>query len=226
MIVKRLDWDSDFFGYEIGEIIFKNNINLKDSEKFDLLVIKSSDDFEILLDGFKNNFSETKVIFEKKLSLIHSENTNIYSIDETDYDRNELYELAYESGKHSRFVLDKNFQAENFKKLYRKWVDNSIFKEIAEDVIIYKEDNQTVGFVTYKTNEDSGFIGLIAVSAAHQGKGIGNKLLSYVENILFSKGIQKLIIPTQLSNIVACNFYKKQNYTIQQILFIKHYWKK
>jgi dTDP-4-amino-4,6-dideoxy-D-galactose acyltransferase len=226
MIIKRLDWDSDFFGYEIGEIIFKNNINLKDSEKFELLVIKSNNDFELVLDGFKNNFSETKIIFEKELSLIHTENINIYSIDEIDYDRNELYELAYESGKHSRFILDKNFKTENFKKLYRKWVDNSISKEIAEDVIVYKEDNQTIGFVTYKTDQDYGIIGLIAVSSAHQGKGIGNRLLTYVENILYSKGIKKLIIPTQLSNNTACNFYKKQNYTIQKTQIIKHYWKR
>jgi dTDP-4-amino-4,6-dideoxy-D-galactose acyltransferase len=123
-------------------------------------------------------------------------------------------------------VLDKNFKNENFKKLYRKWVDNSISKEIAEDVLIYKENKQIMGFVTYKINESFGTIGLIAVSAAHQGKGIGNKLLSFVENRIFSNGITKLVIPTQLSNNTACNFYKKQNYTIQQKLFIKHYWKK
>ncbi|MCZ8144475.1 GNAT family N-acetyltransferase [Flavobacterium sp.] len=226
MIAKRLDWDSDFFGFEIGEISFSSDESIGNSENFKLLVIKSGNDFEVLIDGFENCFSEIKIVFEKELSLINSQNTSIYPIDETEYDINDLYELAYESGKKSRFVLDKNFKNENFKKLYRKWVDNSISKEIAEDVLIYKENKQIMGFVTYKINESFGTIGLIAVSAAHQGKGIGNKLLSFVENRIFSNGITKLVIPTQLSNNTACNFYKKQNYTIQQKLFIKHYWKK
>jgi hypothetical protein len=95
MIAKRLDWDSDFFGFEIGEISFSSDESIGNSENFKLLVIKSGNDFEVLIDGFENCFSEIKIVFEKELSLINSQNTSIYPIDETEYDINDLYELDY-----------------------------------------------------------------------------------------------------------------------------------
>ena len=94
-MIKRLDWDSNFFGFGIGEIILNKKDCLINAEKFDLLVVKSNEDFELNLDGFNNNFSETKIVFEKNLSSNQSDTTNIYSINEINYDRNELYQLSY-----------------------------------------------------------------------------------------------------------------------------------
>ncbi|MDO9261367.1 MAG: GNAT family N-acetyltransferase, partial [Flavobacteriaceae bacterium] len=68
-------------------------------------------------------------------------------------------------------------------------------------------------------------IGLTAVCASYQGKGIGKKLLESVENELSKKHIKELRIPTQLQNKQACKFYKKSGFNIVEETIIKHYWK-
>ncbi len=225
-MINRLDWDSNFFEIEIGELICQEHFNYGNADVFDLLYIKSNKDFELEINNFENVFSETKVVFSKNLNFLETSNKNIFSFDKINYNIEEIYELAFESGKFSRFFLDNNFRKEKFKELYKKWVDNSISKLFADDLFVYQEDNKTIGFVTYKVKNEIATVGLIAVSPNQQGKGIGSKLLNYLEIFLYESNIHTLLIPTQKSNLAACNFYKKQGYSINEKTIIKHYWKK
>ncbi len=225
-MINRLDWDSNFFEIEIGELICQEYFNLENAESFDLFYIKSNKDFELEINNFENTFSENKVVFSKNLNFSETSKNNIFSVNKIDFKIEEIYELAYESGKFSRFFLDNNFNIEKFKELYKKWVDNSISKLFADDLFVYQEDNNTIGFVTYKIKNNIATIGLIAVSPNEQGKGIGGKLLNYLENFLIKSNINVLSIPTQENNITACKFYKKQGYNISDKTIIKHYWKK
>jgi GNAT superfamily N-acetyltransferase len=133
--------------------------------------------------------------------------------------------LAFVSGKFSRFKRDSNFQQYEFEALYKTWVDNSISKEFADAILLYKVQNTILGFITYKIIEDCATVGLMAVCAEHQSKGIGRKLLEAVENELSNKQIKELSIPTQLQNEQACGFYTKLGYYIIEKTIIKHYWK-
>ncbi len=225
-MINRLVWDSDFFEIEIGDLIYKNNSITNNSEDFELIYVKNDIDFELEINNFENAFSETKVVFSKNLNFLETSKKNIFSVNKIDYKVEEIYELAYESGQYSRFYLDDNFKKEKFQELYQKWVDNSISKLFADDLFVYQEDNKTIGFITYKLKNDIATIGLIAVSPNYQGKGIGGKLLNYLEDILFQNDIKTLFIPTQENNLAACNFYKKQGYSINEKTIIKHYWKK
>ena len=225
-MINRLDWDSNFFEIEIGELICQEHFNLENAEFFDLFYIKSNKDFELEINNFENTFSENKVVFSKNLNFSETSKKNIFSVNKIDFKIEEIYELAYESGKFSRFFLDINFNIEKFKELYKKWVDNSISKLFADDLFVYQEDNKTIGFVTYKIKNNIATIGLIAVCPNEQGKGIGGKLLNYLENFLIKSNINILSIPTQENNIAACKFYKKQGYNISDKTIIKHYWKK
>lgn len=224
-MIAQKKWDSDFFNLKIGEINFSDDEDFSNVSNYDLLYIFSDEDFGLKIDGFTNSFSEQKVKFNKKLSEIYQTNENVFSHSEIEYNIQEIYQLAFESGKHSRFLLDKNFGTEKFKELYRLWIDNSISKTFADDVLLYKNNQEIAGLLTYKTTDDSATVGLIAVSNEHQGKGIGGILLKHLETILYQKGITSLTIPTQFENKQACNFYSKQGYSIFENTFIKHFWK-
>ena len=224
-MIAEKKWDSEFFNLKIGEVNLadcKHSLNFSD---YDLLYVVSDEDFDLQIDGFTNSFSEQKVKFQKKLSEIFQTNENVFSHSEIEYNIQELYQLAFESGKHSRFLLDKNFGTEKFKELYRLWIDNSISKTFADNVFLYKNNQEIAGLLTYKTTDDNATVGLIAVSNKHQGKGIGGILLKHLETILYQKGITSLTIPTQFENKQACNFYSKQGYSIFENTFIKHFWK-
>lgn len=224
-MIAEKKWDSDFFNLKIGEVNFADGKDYSNFQYYDLLYVVSDEDFDLQIDGFTNSFSEQKVKFHKKLSEILQTNENVFSHSEIEYNIQELYQLAFESGKHSRFLLDKNFGTEKFKELYRIWIDNSISKTFADDVFLYKNNQEIAGLLTYKTTDDNATVGLIAVSNKHQGKGIGGILLKHLETILYQKGITSLTIPTQFENKQACNFYSKQGYSIFENTFIKHFWK-
>lgn len=226
MEVNKLDWDSDFFNIKVGEIINPNTNFIVLKEKFDLIYLKSEKNCEAKIEGYVNSFTETKVLFYKLIDQKREINQNIFSVSEANSKIEDLYNLAFESGKMSRFNLDKKFGRTKFEKLYVKWVDNSINKVFADDVFVYQENNQTLGFVTYKTENNFATIGLIAVDSFSQGKGIGGKLIDAVENKLISDGVFKLLIPTQLENTNACGFYRKKEYKISQTTVIKHFWRK
>ena len=226
-MIQKLDWDSTFFNIKIGEIFYEEEIDIKETSNFDLLYIKSVNDFDLEVSDFENRFSEKKIIFSKDLS--ENENISINQIlvyDEFKHSLNEIYQLAYESGTYSRFNLDENIQKGIFQKMYDKWVDNSINKSFADELLVYEEESQVMGFITYKITQQNASIGLIAVNPTFQRKGIGKKLLNHVESKLFKRGVKKLQIPTQERNILGCSFYKKQGYKIEQITHIKHYWRK
>lgn len=224
-MIKKLEWDSTFFNLNVGKVDFKECKESLNDESYDLLYVVSSADFDLKLKGFENSFSEQKVNFYKEFKETQQLSENVFSYRETEYDIQDIYELAFESGKNSRFLLDKKFNAEKFKELYKLWIDNSISGNLADDVLFYKYQGKIVGLLTYKTTKKNASVGLIAVSEKHQGKGIGGIMLRHLETVLNIKGIQNLTIPTQAQNQQACYFYNKIGYSISEKTYIKHYWK-
>ncbi|MEI7507938.1 MAG: GNAT family N-acetyltransferase [Flavobacterium sp.] len=225
-MIKKLEWDSDFFGIEIGEYFHEEKIAESNFDEFELIYVKSEIYNSLEIKNFENTFSETKLIFAKELKQHNNTNENIFSFKQIKVDKSLIYELAFESGKFSRFNLDPNFQNGKFHELYKLWIDNSISNVFADDLLVYLEKDEIVGFITYKTQNDTATVGLVAVNQNYQGKGIGSQLLKAVEYNLINNSIKTLLIPTQQINEIACNFYKKQGYSINETLFIKHYWKK
>lgn len=223
--IKRLQWDSDFFNLEVGEL-FADSTDFKGNTDFDLIYVKSKAKNDFKMDGFEKSFTENKVVYQKHLSHLNDLNNSIKEISEIDYSIDELYELAFESGKYSRYNLDKKIENLKFKELYQVWISNSLNNKFADGFLVYVEENEILGFVTYKIKNNLAIIGLIAVSQDHQGKGIGKQLIEKVENELINKNINELQIPTQEENRQACGFYEKLGYQQAEKITLSHYWKK
>lgn len=228
MKVNFLQWDSDFFKKKICDITInqeEKNINL--TEDYDLIVVKQLSDFDIDLNGFDLSFKETKVNFIKQLGIHDQPDSEIIKdSDDSEKDEDFFKELAYESGKKSRFLLDEKFGEVKFKELYDIWVINSLNKKFALKIFYIEDNGKAIGFVTLQKYDHLGKIGLIATHPDFQGKGFGKKLLQKAENFCIKNGITHMEIPTQKENIQACSFYKKQGYEIKDEIIIKHYWKK
>lgn len=226
-MIKKLNWDSNFFNLKIGEVYLqKEDLEINDNS-FDLLYVKSENEFEITINGYNNTFSDQILIYSKDLKEAEVEihYPNIISFKETNFQIEKLYELAYIAGKFSRFNLDKKFDEEKFKKLYRMWIDNSLNGSIADEVLIYQENNELVGLVIYKKDREVVTYTLLAVFPEYQGKAIGAKLFEFVAQKMAKQNIKKLIIPTQISNVGACYIYNRLGYVILEKKNIKHYWR-
>ena len=230
--IEYLPWDSEFFGKKTGRFFADKTSGLVTvlteavNAGYGLIYVFGNENFyvnEKLLLQFNGHLACRKVLFEKEIKISKEPSTAI-----PEYNNNELTpeleQLAYESGKYSRFKSDKNFRKDDFFRMYRKWIENSIKKQIADHVFVAKENNSIKGMVTLKTDAQKGHIGLLSVLPETQGKGYGTALITACENELFRKGVFKLEVPTQEDNTQACNFYKKYGFEIKKTTVIYHFW--
>lgn len=227
-MIDRLDWDSEFFGFEVGLCIYDNfnHFNVDDfykkAEKFRLIYMMVNE-----LTDFPETIKlvDQKTLFEKPISNLNVNSSSIFSFDGNYHNYDDLLELSYLSGKFSRFKLDRNFQEAQFKKLYKIWLDNSISKQFAFEVLVKLKDDQIAGFVTIKkVDKNTAQIGLLAVFEKFQGQGIATELIQQAEYFSFLKDFKFLQVPTQLQNKSAINLYLKYGFKILNSTFVYHYW--
>jgi dTDP-4-amino-4,6-dideoxy-D-galactose acyltransferase len=229
-MIEKVKWDSDFFNFPIGSLKVndKTDWNLDEylavAQKFKLIYIFSK---KKLNPKSKLKLVDRKVVYSKKIDPIIYPIQEINEFDIKYHNYSDLLELGYLSGAFSRFKLDENFTEEDFKKLYKKWIDNSINEEIAFKIFIITEFDKIAGFVTLqRKNSRTTRIGLIAVNPDFQGKKIASKLINKCESISFNLGYEILEVSTQYKNIAARNLYMKNNFKIKSMEFIYHLWNK
>ena len=223
----RLDWDSHFFKINIAKVNFsKKNISESSCLKnksfiYDLIYIFSKNDIS---DYLSLNPIDIKIVYSKKVTFT-SKKTDKNIISYRKEINNDLLNLAYTAGNHSRFKIDSHLN-NKFADLYRLWLEKSISREITNEFFTYSIDKKIVGFVTCKIHNKELEIGLIAVSNFYQGKGIGKKLLAKVNFYAKKNNILNIIVATQLHNKNACAFYEKNDYKVSTKTYIYHLWKK
>lgn len=229
--IKILKWESDFFKKKIGEVLMdlplKEPITLEDH--YDFIITKQKEESKIKIKGFTNSYKEEKIIFSKnleKLDLPLLATTTILDTDKAPIKADLLFDLAYESGKHSRFKQDALFKDSEFEKLYQCWVINSINKTFGDKVFYILDNEVPTAFVTLNLKDNIGQIGLIAVDKHYQGQGLGKQIIKYIESYCVNHTISILKIPTQAHNKNASGFYTKLGYHIIQQDIIKHFWLK
>lgn len=219
MELRKLLWDSEFFGYKIGLIDINNSDfdpDLHFNSQFDLIYLFSN----------KNQVSDQlsehvdiKITYEKYSAFVEEMPNNIeeYKGKLT----NDLLYLALLSGHHSRFKKDV-YLANHYESLYKTWIQKSIDGEIADKVLIFKVSFKILGFITLKEINECVQIGLIAVDENHMGKGIGSSLLKAISYIYPNK---KIIVSTQEVNKEANAIYIKNGFFVNKRQYIYHLWK-
>lgn len=229
MRVQKLDWDSDFFGYNVGKLVqseddaFSLDEFLKESQNFKLVYVFSKK----ALEYNQLNLLDEKVVFHFDLKHWESKSKNdqLSSFRYTAEGYQQLKQLSLESGLYSRFKRDENFSDQDFEKLYLQWIENLAIKKEAFEIIVYVESNEILGFASLNSiSENTANIGLVAVSDKARGKGIGSQLMEEAKNIAALNGFKSVEVVTQLQNQAAVGLYKKCDFEIKSITNIYHYW--
>lgn len=226
-MINKVEWDSKFFDYPVGilNIKEKNNFDLNnflaESEKFKLVYIIAEIEIE---DIPLLKLMDKKVVYSKQLSTCkNSEQILEYAPEIHSYDQ--LLKLAYLSGIYSRFKRDEKFMNNEYRLLYKEWLDRSIDKKLSFKVLIKHLEDEIVGFVTLnKKDNDTSEIGLIAVNEKFQGRNIGTRLVQECEFLSFEQNLSNIEVATQYENLSARKLYEKNNFSIQSIIYVYHYW--
>ncbi|WP_448520447.1 GNAT family N-acetyltransferase [Rhodoflexus sp.] len=227
-MISYLSFDSDLFGYKVGLLNnctdLSKKIYIAQQENYKLLYLKSEtifDKTEIISNhGF---LADIKVVFTKNTDSTKSLSFGVDTYDSLSLN-NDLLELAYQSGEHSRFFTDKKFIKDEFKKLYYTWIERSVKKEIADHVLVCYDKEKIIGLLTLKFINDRSDIGILAVDRGYRGKRIGESLVVKALQMSKDAGCSIIQVATQKENSNACNFYHKQGFLIEKIEYIYHFW--
>lgn len=227
-MVEVLDWDSEFFGYKVGQIVLTENKKVDEaailrwSENFKLVYVIS--DSEEKFKSSRIQLVDIKTRLTKKIKALRERFIDSNYIEGESYNDQQLISLALQSGAFSRFKKDSNFVNDEFYKLYHKWISDSLNKKIADKVIVFKKELIPKGLLTLSFKNTFAEIGLLSVDEFSRGEGIGQSLLMYADEITIAKGLMEVQVSTQLQNFPAMQLYKKVGYSILYKKYIYHIW--
>lgn len=232
-MIEQLTWDSKFLGLKTARIQHSESTTtaslLTQAQKqgYKLIYAFANEmDFidSTVLTDFNGQLVDQKVVFSRALNNNQTAICESVQAFNTQANSDELLELAYESGKYSRFKLDTKFKPDVFKRMYQLWIQNSINDEMADYVFVIRQENTTIGMVTLKLAGNTAQIGLIATAPNMQGKGLGRQLIQKCEQTALQGNCDTLQVPTQLHNHQAIAFYKACGFHIESITNIYHFW--
>lgn len=232
-MIKYLEWDSNFLGFKVGSISQLNTETLEQaleyakSEKYKLIYLFAAADCFVptdFLQKYNGKLVDRKVLYVYGLSdqvITNYDQTNLYTSPEVSDD---LLQLAYESGKYSRFKLDKNLTPKVFTDMYKLWIENSVNGQMADRIYVVEQDNKITAMLTLKEKSETLHIGLIATAVESQGRGFGKQLINRTRQTAFELGLKNIEVPTQYDNKQACRFYEACGFQVKSIINIYHFW--
>lgn len=232
---KILEWDTKFFGFKVAKVID----DLTQQKHYNPFTILHSQDIRlafhnskqpILPDYLHNDLYDGKLVIKripitKKLNTPGAIHRKVYFY-EKEYPDKDLIALAQLAGSQGRFGNDPNISAEKCNTLFKIWIENSVKKEMADEVLVYKEEGRILGFATLKIEKENAYAPLFAVQREFEGKGVSFALMNAVETIAARKGAETLMSGTQEKNLKALKVYERFGMVPGTPEYVYHFWKK
>lgn len=235
LLYKKLEWDSQTFGIPTATI---NVADLPEETLGALLREMRTEGIRLvyfpaqeplsdtgLLRSFDGMLADEKITFAKKLDSANdiAEDAHIHSY-ALPFVSDDLLQLALDSGLYSRFKVDPHFVHNEYQKLYRTWIEKSVRKEIAQEILVYEDQDRILGMVTLGEKNGRGDIGLVAVSGLARGQGIGKKLMAAAEAYFRKSGYREVQVVTQGMNEAAVKLYAGSGFHIDHKVYFYHFW--
>lgn len=231
--INRLDWDSDFFGYEVGRFSLESSCDfdyesfILQADKFDLVYVYS----KVPISAPSLVLADRKIILQKTNSFPPKQEINgdfvVRKFSPNKDDKVSLIRLGLQSGKYSRFKVDPNFTKDEYARLYSFWIEKLLQEPTAEIWVMVSSDKELIGFIALD-HIDSDYIDivLVGVDEKFRGQGLGKILMKKVLEEISNRPFQSVKVTTQLNNIPAMNLYKAFGFKIVEQSTIYHFWKK
>jgi dTDP-4-amino-4,6-dideoxy-D-galactose acyltransferase len=237
-LVKKLAWDTDFFGVGVGYVSSRNlteNI-YKKIHKF-----SHSNDVKILeylcnchdresvqvaeRQGF--HFVDIRLTFEVKTKQIDQEALSegfTYGLGKSEHIE-ELKKVGSNIYKDSRYYFDGHFDHQKINEFYRGWIEKAILGTFDDLCYCIFKGDRPIGFCTLRyTKQEAANIGLVGFSEDFQGLGLGKKLMNHVINESAAKNIKKIFVVTQGRNYTAQRLYQSAGFKTFSTELWYHKW--
>ena len=236
MRYQRLDWDSDFFGIGVARIIparlsreeLTETLTQLRQQHVTLAYWFADQEFDHdVITSLGGVFVDRKTTFVVDLRTLHFDRIPLADRVEPFADPMavaDLQSLAIQSGEFSRFAVDPNLPKDKFVALYKVWIDRSIRKDIASEVLVIRDGDTIAGMVTLGEKNARGAIGLIAVDSRYRGRKYGEALVRAAQRWFATHGYEYGQVVTQGQNVAACYLYEKCGYSVERVECVYHFW--
>jgi len=238
-IFKLLEWDSDFFGLNIGYVSCRRltkNIEAYIKQKslelnIDMIQYNCNCHDQVsILTAEKNGYSfvDVRVTFELMLQKIEVKNSELDSIVFRKGEEKDIKKLRKTAGEIytlSRYYFDQKFNQEKVREFYEGWLEKGIRGEYDDYCFILEVDQQAVAFTTVKENDDgTADVGIVGVDKNYSGRSLGTILLEKVITDLQKRNLSALRVVTQGRNYPAQRLYQKSGFITNQMELWYHKW--
>ncbi len=233
-----LPWDSEFFGYGVARIMRSETsleelsriLELLKQIRVRLVYWPSSQlvpEHESVLERFDGRMVDVKTTFAMKLSghEFHAPNSS-FRVDSYRAGAASpgLIALAIQAGEHSRFAVDPQIPRIKFEELYKIWIEKSVARTRAADVLVARRADDIAGVITVGKEGTKGQIGLVAVDRLWRGRTAGETLICAALDWFVRNGQATAQVVTQGSNLAALRLYSKCGFSIEKQEYYYHFW--
>jgi len=137
-------------------------------------------------------------------------------------DREQTIELARRSFSCSRFHLDPAIPKTLADEIKARWVDNFFAGARGDSMVVASHGETIVGFCLLLHGGDGALtIDLIAVDAAHRGRGLAGEIAAFVERR--PGGFTEIRVGTQIANTASIRCYERLGFRLRSAQYVLHY---
>lgn len=126
-----------------------------------------------------------------------------------------LQAIAADSFVYSRFAADPFFTAEQVRAFHRQWITN-LCAGLADTVLVSEAAGEAVGFVSCACADGEGRIPLIATHARLRRAGVGRALVTAALHWFAGAGVRAVHVKTQAQNYPALALYHRLGFTVSK----------
>lgn len=236
-LVHFLPWDSDFFGKRIASIdsnhLCKEDVSsienwCRDNRIDCLYFLANPSDMTTIRVAEDSGFRlvDIRITLDRKICAIPSpwqpETPSIRLAHAADIPL--LRPIAAVNHTDSRFYQDGGFPLERCHELYAVWIQKSC-RGYSDAVLVATQDDNAVGYLScHLRGGEKGQIGLLGVSSACQGKGLGRQLLAESLRWFAAAGVAQVEVVTQGRNLAAQRLYLKSGFLPSSLQLWYHKW--
>lgn len=233
-IIKKLEWDSDFFNLRCGKAFVETETNIaqliNESIDYDFVSIQNIGNKvninKLIAENTDAFLADINIQFMKKLELSNESDNYCLIINTKEAKGKYNLGITEDDFSHSKFIEDDNFRLRNGYKVYEEWMNNSTNDDNKFFAIQLSEENNIKGFILFKIELNSTVLELVKVNEQYRGEGVCSQLIQGIENYVIHRGIRDIHVGTQINNIAAINLYHKLGYKEVSRTSVYHWWLK
>lgn len=215
MTVERQEWDSEFWGLNVGRATHPDD----DCTGYDTVwLLVDGDQPEVAQEAERAGYFLTDVRMEYERDTWKLWKGGIHSHKPEEVDA--LAALAREEHHITRFYADPHLPRERCDDLYEGWIRNSC-AGYADEVLV---PNAVLGYCTLHFQEEEAQIGLIATSRESRGQGYGAALIWASIHAAYERELPRITVVTQGRNIPANRLFQRCGFRVFQIGLWFHKW--